>query len=117
MKKRFYFRDAVTNIDHPQFISTMLHVAAAFLVPGLDGEPMARILAKARELGLTTSLDTAWDAEGRWMELVGPCLNHVDIFTPSIEEGQMLTGKQEPYEITQEALEYGIMTTRKLSSS
>ena len=88
----------------------MLHVAAAFLVPGLDGEPMARVLAKARELGLTTSLDTAWDAEGRWMELVGPCLNHVDIFTPSIEEGQMLTGKQEPYEITQVFLDHGITT-------
>ena len=72
----------------------ILHVAAAFNVPGLDGEPMARVLARARKMGVTTSFDTAWDAKGRWMKLVEPCLHHVDIFVPSLEEAQMLTGKQ-----------------------
>lgn len=88
----------------------ILHVAAAFLVPGLDGEPMARILARAKKYGVTTSLDTAWDAEGRWMKLIEPCLEHVDIFTPSIEEGRMLAGKQEPDEIAQAFFDYGIET-------
>jgi sugar/nucleoside kinase (ribokinase family) len=88
----------------------ILHVAAAFLVPGLDGKPMARVLARAREMGVTTSLDTAWDAEGRWMKLVEPCLRHVDIFVPSIEEAQMLTGKQQAPEIAEVFLDYGIGT-------
>ena len=88
----------------------ILHVAAAFLVPGLDGKPMARVLARAREIGVTTSLDTAWDAEGRWMKLVEPCLRHVDIFVPSIEEAQMLTGKQQAPEIAEVLLDYGIDT-------
>jgi len=88
----------------------ILHVAAAFLVPGLDGKPMARVLARAREMGVTTSLDTAWDAEGRWMKLVEPCLRHVDIFVPSIEEAQMLTGKQQAPEIAKVLLGYGIDT-------
>jgi len=88
----------------------VLHVAAAFLVPGLDGEPMARVLEQAREMGVTTSLDTAWDAEGRWMELVEPCLSHVDMFVPNIEEAQMLTGKQQAPEIAQMFLDYGIST-------
>lgn len=88
----------------------ILHVAAAFLVPGLDGEPMARILSRAKKYGVTTSLDTAWDAEGRWMKLIEPCLEQVDIFTPSIEEGRMLTGKQAPKEIVQVFLDYGIET-------
>ena len=88
----------------------VLHVAAAFLVPGLDGEPMARVLAKARQMGVTTSLDTAWDAEGRWMELVEPCLSHVDIFVPNIEEAQMLTGRKQAPEIAQMFLDYGIST-------
>ena len=88
----------------------ILHVAAAFLVPGLDGEPMARVLAKAREMGVTTSLDTAWDAEGRWMELLEPCLSHVDIFVPNLEEAQMLTGKKQTPEIAQMFLDYGIST-------
>jgi sugar/nucleoside kinase (ribokinase family) len=88
----------------------ILHVAAAFLVPGLDGEPMARVLEKARQMGVTTSLDTAWDAEGRWMQLLEPCLHHVDIFIPSIEEAQILSGKQDAAEIAEFFLDYGIGT-------
>lgn len=49
----------------------ILHVAAAFLVPGLDGEPMARVLEEARKMGVTTSLDTAWDAEGCYARTAG----------------------------------------------
>ena len=88
----------------------ILHVAAAFLVPGLDGEPMARVLEKARKMGVTTSLDTAWDSEGRWMQLLEPCLAHVDIFMPSIEEAQMLSGKKRPDKVAKFFLDYGIGT-------
>ena len=41
-----------------------LHVGGAGLLERLDGEPLARILAGAQARGLTTSLDTAWDASG-----------------------------------------------------
>jgi sugar/nucleoside kinase (ribokinase family) len=88
----------------------ILHIAAAFLVPGLDGEPMARVLQKAHRMGVTTSLDTAWDAEGRWMRLLEPCLSHVDIFMPSIEEAQILSGKERPDEVAEFFLDYGIGT-------
>lgn len=88
----------------------ILHVAAAFLVPGLDGKPMARVLAKAKQAGVTTSLDTAWDADGRWMSILEPCLEHVDIFLPSLEEAQMLTGKKNTPEIANTFLNYGIKT-------
>jgi sugar/nucleoside kinase (ribokinase family) len=88
----------------------ILHVAAAFLVPGLDGEPMARVLKKAQQMGVKTSLDTAWDAEGRWMQLLEPCLRHIDIFIPSIEEAQILSGKKQASEIAEAFLGYGINT-------
>ncbi|NQT83769.1 sugar kinase [bacterium] len=88
----------------------ILHIAAAFLVPGLDGEPMSRVLARARKMGVKTILDTAWDAEGRWMQLVEPCLNHLDIFVPSLQEAQMLTEKREPSEIADVFQDYGIAT-------
>jgi sugar/nucleoside kinase (ribokinase family) len=88
----------------------VLHVAAAFLVPGLDGEPMARVLEKARKMGVITSLDTAWDAEGRWMKLLEPCLAHVDLFMPSVEEARMLSGKERPAEVAQFFLDHGIGT-------
>lgn len=88
----------------------VLHVAAAFLVPGLDGEPMARVLAKARDMGVTTSLDTAWDAQGRWMELLRPCLTEVDVFMPSLEEARVLSGKEDPSHAAQVFLDRGIRT-------
>jgi len=31
------------------------------------------VLQRARTAGLTTSLDTGWDADGRWMENLRPC--------------------------------------------
>jgi sugar/nucleoside kinase (ribokinase family) len=95
----------------------ILHVAAAFLVPGLDGEPMARVLKKAQQMGVKTSLDTAWDAEGRWMQLLEPCLRHIDIFIPSIEEAQILSGKEHASEIAEVFMGYGInMVVLKLGS-
>jgi sugar/nucleoside kinase (ribokinase family) len=88
----------------------ILHVAAAFLVPGLDGEPMARVLKKAQQMGVKTSLDTAWDAEGRWMQLLEPCLRYIDIFIPSIEEAQILSSKKNASEIAEVFMGYGINT-------
>ncbi len=61
-------------------------------------------------MGVRTSLDTAWDAEGRWMRLLEPCLQHVDIFIPSIEEAQILSGKKDTLEVAQTFLDYGINT-------
>ncbi|MBD3183617.1 carbohydrate kinase, partial [Candidatus Poribacteria bacterium] len=52
----------------------ILHVAGAFLMPDFDGEPTAQVLKKAQKKGITTSLDTAWDSRGNWMNLLRPCL-------------------------------------------
>jgi len=86
----------------------ILHIAGTFLMPNFDGEPTARVLRKARELGIITSLDTAWDSKGNWMKVIEPCLRHLDIFLPSIEEARMITNKQEPEDIAESLLSYGI---------
>ncbi len=65
----------------------LLHIAGHFLMPGLDGLPCAQVLKRAREMGLTTSLDTAWDATERWMDL-RPTLAHLNYFVPSFAEAQ-----------------------------
>jgi sugar/nucleoside kinase (ribokinase family) len=74
----------------------LLHVAGSFLMPKLDGEPTARLLADARRRGLITCLDTCWDAQGRWMSVLAPCLPHLDHLVPSIEEARQITGQNEP---------------------
>ena len=78
----------------------ILHIAGALVMPHFDGIPMANVLRKAKELGITTSLDTAYDATGKWMETLEPCLPYVDMFMPSIVEAQHLTGLSDYREIT-----------------
>ena len=86
----------------------ILHIAGAFLMPKFDGEATAKVLKHAREWGIITSLDTAWDSKGNWMNVLEPCLQHLDIFMPSIEEARMITGKEDPSEIAEYLLSYGI---------
>ena len=72
-----------------------LHVGGALVMPELDGDPTARILEEARDRGIVTSLDTAFDATGRW-ERVLPCLPHLDLATPSLAEARAVSGEDEP---------------------
>ena len=68
-----------------------LHLAGALVMERLDGEPFAAIAGEASRRGLLTSLDTVWDATGRWSRLE-PCLPHLDLVMPSLAEGQALSG-------------------------
>ena len=88
----------------------ILHIAGALVMPKFDGHPMANVLRKAKTLGLTTSLDTAWDATGKWLKTLEPCLPFVDIFLPSLTEAEHLTGTSELSEIAQFFINYGIST-------
>jgi sugar/nucleoside kinase (ribokinase family) len=75
-----------------------LHLAGALVMPELDGEPTAALLAEARARGLLTSLDTVWDATGRW-ERVAPSLPHLDLIVPSLDEGRAISGREEPVDV------------------
>ena len=79
----------------------ILHIAGALVMPRFDGAPMANVLREAKSLGITTSLDTAYDATGKWLETLEPCLSYVDMFMPSIVEAQYLTGISDAREIVQ----------------
>jgi sugar/nucleoside kinase (ribokinase family) len=77
------------------FAGRWLHLAGALVLEELDGEPSAAILAEAQRRGLRTSLDTVWDASGRWQRLE-PCLPHLDLVVPSLDEACEITGEREP---------------------
>ena len=49
------------------------------------------MFARARRLGLTTSLDTNWDPSGRWAGLAG-ILAETDVFLPNAAELLAVTG-------------------------
>ncbi len=83
-----------------------VHLAGALVMEALDGEPAAGILADARSHGLATSLDTAWDASGRWARVL-PVLPHVDLFAPSLAEGRAISGADEPAAVASWLREHG----------
>jgi sugar/nucleoside kinase (ribokinase family) len=70
-----------------------VHLASYFILPSFVGPAAAAFLAEARRRGATTSLDVCWDHSGQWLELLRPCLPHLDFLMPSEEEAQRLTGR------------------------
>jgi ribokinase len=52
------------------------------------------VLADARAAGLTTSVDGGWDATGKWIEVIGPCLPHTDLLFLNQDEARMLSGQK-----------------------
>ena len=90
--------------------SKILHVAGSFLMPALDGQQTANVLKKAQGMGITTTLDTAWDGKGRWMSVLKPCLEFVDYAVPSIEEARMVTGRHDPADVAKVLMDHGVKT-------
>jgi sugar/nucleoside kinase (ribokinase family) len=91
------------------FSCRALHVAGALVMPELDGSPTAGILEEAKARGLTTSLDTVWDATGRWERLL-PSLPHLDLFVPSLAEGSAISREPEPESVAAWLRERGVGT-------
>ncbi len=88
--------------------ASILHVAGALVMPGLDGQPTAELMRSAKSMGVTTFLDTVWDDTGRWMQLLEPCLPYVDYFVPSLAEAQALTGRNDPQDVARALLDHGV---------
>lgn len=87
--------------------SKIVFVGGSLLLPGFDGEGCAKCLKRAKDMGKTTVLDTAWDDHDRWMRMIGPSLPYVDYFIPSMDEAQMLSGESEPGKISDVFFEHG----------
>ena len=88
--------------------SRHIHMAGTFLMDAFDGEDAASVLRTAKEAGLTTSLDTAWDDSGRWWGLVEPMFDYIDIFLPSVEEARMMSGEDSVREMARFFLAKGV---------
>ncbi|MCM8757313.1 MAG: carbohydrate kinase family protein [Candidatus Omnitrophica bacterium] len=86
----------------------ILHLAGVLLMPRLEGESLTKVVKKAKSLGVTVCLDTAWDSRGVWMKALKGALSYVDYFLPSIEEARMITGCQTPEEIALYLLDCGV---------
>ncbi len=74
----------------------ILHLGGYFVLPALDGEPAAGLLRRARQSGCRTSIDMSWDASGRWMSVLEPCLPHLDFLFGNQDELGHVTDSRDP---------------------
>jgi len=88
----------------------IMHVAGSLVMPGLDGEPTARLLEQAKRMGIITSLDTVWNASIDAYKTIKPSLPHLDYFLPSIDEARLMTGQDSPADIASFFLDQGVGT-------
>lgn len=82
------------------------HLANPFALP-IVRKSIAEVMANARSANITTSLDTGWDAQNRWIEDIGPGLPYTDLLFINDSEAKMLTGTDDPCEATRRFRDYG----------
>ncbi len=71
--------------------SRHLHTAAIFFQPRIKKD-LVKLFSKAKEFGLSTSLDTQWDPEEKWDLDIEKILPVLDFFLPNEDELIELTG-------------------------
>jgi sugar/nucleoside kinase (ribokinase family) len=70
-----------------------LHLGGVGALPALDGESAARVVRTAREAGALATADCLGVKRDDALEVIKPCLPHLDIFMPNQEEAMQLTGE------------------------
>jgi sugar/nucleoside kinase (ribokinase family) len=70
-----------------------LHLGSFFLQTGLRKD-VPKLFCKAKELGLTTSMDTNWDPNEEWGDDLFAALRYTDIFLPNDDEALQMTRKK-----------------------
>ena len=77
-------------------------------MPAFDGEGAAQTLQAAKQKGLITALDTAYnDRIEDWFALMQPCFPHLDYFLPSIEEAEAISGQSTPEDMAKFFMDQG----------
>lgn len=68
-----------------------LHLSSVFLQKGIVKQ-VSQLFKRAKQLGLTTSMDPQWDPAERWELDVENVLQHIDVFMPNHIEFMKITG-------------------------
>ncbi|NAZ82049.1 sugar kinase [Kineococcus sp. R8] len=89
----------------------VFHLGGAFVLPGIDGAPMARILRRVKELGVTTTVDFLMSPRPDAQELIAAALPHVDYLLPNVEEAGWLVGTEDRAEIVRWLHDHGVGCT------
>jgi sugar/nucleoside kinase (ribokinase family) len=103
--ERMFFHQVGSSVEvfpEPvEFTEDLLRGAARFHMANVYALPAMRrsapeTLRRAKAAGLATSLDTGWDARGRWLADLEGCLPHADLMFLNKDEARMLSGFDDP---------------------
>jgi len=86
----------------------VLHLGGTYLLPRLDGEPTAMLLAEAKKAGLTTTLDPTPALPPNALEVLEGSFPHLDYFLPNLEQARVISGKDEMGEMAAFFLDRGV---------
>ena len=96
--RKFYHRPGASReaqagdvVFEPRSTHTHFHFGNPFAFPHVRKE-LASVMRRAKDAGLTTSIDTGWDSLGEWMQVLGPALPYTDLLFVNDSEEQMLGG-------------------------
>jgi sugar/nucleoside kinase (ribokinase family) len=78
-----------------------LHIGHYFLLTALHKDA-AKLFRKAKQLGLTTSVDCNYDPAETWASGLWELLEYTDVFIPNEDESRHLTGMASPADAAQE---------------
>ncbi len=69
---------------------SILHLGGYFHLPGVEPD-LPLLFQQLQNKGIQTSLDLAWDPEGRWLRPMLPLLPNLDLIFPNQKQLQRLT--------------------------
>jgi sugar/nucleoside kinase (ribokinase family) len=87
--------------------SRALHVGYAMIIPALDGEPLAKVMRRATQLGALTSLDVTYFDGRPWPDLL-KLMPEIDLFCPSLIEACAITGKTDAADAASALVQAGV---------
>jgi sugar/nucleoside kinase (ribokinase family) len=76
--------------------SKVLYVGGYFLMPALEGEPLASLFRQARAAGVTTVLDIVMPSTADAIRSLAPVLAETDVFLPNEDEASALADSLDP---------------------
>lgn len=76
----------------------VLYVGGYLMMPGVETDDFANLLASARQRGITVVLDVVLMERKDFQSILRKVLPHVDYFMPNDDEGEIILGVSDPVE-------------------
>ena len=84
----------------------ILYISSVFVLPAFTGEAIANLFTRAKERDIITVLNICHDPINTRLEFIAPALEHTDYFILNEDEGRLLGGKAEPWDMLTEIEKY-----------